>query len=103
MLIGGARSSPAGRTYGSGGRLACSTPGRYNKTKGSRHVLPPEDFSMPATDIFGWRTPAVLALALLSGLLPVLAEDAVREPFKSVEDLVKHAKPSIVVISTVGR
>lgn len=45
-----------------------------------------------------------LALALGSAfLLTTAAEDAAREPFKSVEDLVKHAKPSVVVITTVGR
>lgn len=58
---------------------------------------------MPATAISRWGTSVALALALLSGLLPVVAEDAVREPFKSIEDLVKHAKPSVVVITTAGR
>jgi regulator of sirC expression with transglutaminase-like and TPR domain len=44
----------------------------------------------------------LFALIVLGGL-PVVAEDAVREPFKSVEDLVKYAKPSVVVITTAGR
>ena len=45
-----------------------------------------------------------LAVALSSAfLLAATAEDAAREPFQSVEDLVKHAKPSVVVITSVGR
>jgi regulator of sirC expression with transglutaminase-like and TPR domain len=41
-----------------------------------------------------------LALALSSAWLLPLAAD---EPFQTVEALVKHAKPSIVIVTTVGR
>lgn len=48
--------------------------------------------------------PALFALlALLGHWLPALADEAVREPFKSVEELVKHVRPSVVVITSVGR
>jgi S1-C subfamily serine protease/regulator of sirC expression with transglutaminase-like and TPR domain len=57
---------------------------------------------MLPTDLSRLAISAALALALLNSWLPLWAEDA-REPFKSVEDLVKHAKPSVVVITTVGR